>query len=129
MASEVSSHIRARQNRVLKCMRENGYVLGVALEKAKVPMTSFRRWYLTDEVFQERFDALEAEQIVFLRQTLRELASGLHPSCEGKPDKTMLRFLINEYAGRQTGAIDTEGLGEDLEEMSERDLQRILDGE
>ena len=123
----INPHVVRRQTSLIKNMRELNYVLDLALAKSNIPRASFLRWYQEDETFREQFDGLEDEQMPLLRQTLRELGSGTHPSSEGRPDKTVLRYIVAEYDKRK-GIVDDEfdaDLARGLERLTRDDLAKI----
>ena len=123
----INPHVVRRQKSLIKNMRELNYVLDAALEKSGVPRASFLRWYQEDETFRELFDELEDEQMPLLRQTLRELGSGTHPTSEGRPDKTILRYIVAEYDKRKGNGddeFDTD-LTRGLERMNRDELAKI----
>ena len=126
-AGNINTNVVKRQTKLLRKIRENQYALDPALISADIPRSTFIRWYQEDEAFRESFHELEDEQMPLLRQTLRELASGVHPSCDGKPDKTVLRYIVGEYDKRKGNEPQDESdLAKDLERMTRADIAAKL---
>ena len=113
-----------RQQFFLETFRGSNFVLVTALEACQIPDETFRNWYANDPFFKKQFEQVADEQIVLMRQSLREMATGQHASAAGLPDKQLLKYFVQEFDKRHGTAPD-EGLISDLKDLSEDDLEKI----
>lgn len=125
---------KEKQAAFITAFRNSNYVLAEALRIGRVSERTFRRWYVEDARFRDTFTDLEDEQMIFLRQTMREMAAGTHGTSDGKPDRTLLRYLLTDFYRRRDAkralvdAGDMEMLG-DLEELSDEEIKKLADDE
>lgn len=106
--------------------RRASFVLADALEAASIPDETFRNWYANDAFFKKEFERVADEQIVLMRQSLREMATGQHVSAAGLPDKQLLKYFVQEFDKRHGTAPD-EDLIADLKDLSEQELEDLVE--
>jgi len=97
---------RDRQEHFIGKFRKKNYNLQEAIKAAKISEKAVRRWLVHDPDFRDLFNALADEQMIFIKQAAREMATGIHESCGGKPDKQMMRWVLNDHeksVGRDDG--------------------------
>lgn len=114
-----------RQQFFLDNFRKENFVLRRAIKTSALTDEIFRNWYSADPYFKQEFERVADEQIVLMRQTLREMATGQHDSAGGLPDKQLLKYFVGEFDKRM-GTSPDDDLTADLGDMSEVELESLV---